>query len=131
MLKSIILPLTLPEGEKPVLCHMALMLHTCDIKKVVFCCFDVHTWFSLNIIIPSFLLQLSWLTSLSLPLTSSLYLSCKYSLSVHVHWLMYCIRHHYVTVVFKSWNIILVSHHIPRTEICQIFTLSHKSYVKW
>ena len=24
---------------------------------------------------------------------------------------------HYVTVVFKSWNIILVSHHIPRTEI--------------
>ena len=26
----------------------------------------------------------------------------------------------YVMVVFKSWNIILVSHHIPRTEICWI-----------
>ena len=26
----------------------------------------------------------------------------------------------YITVVFKSWNIILVSHHIHRTEICQI-----------
>ena len=27
---------------------------------------------------------------------------------------------HYVTVVSKSWNIILVSHNIPRTEICWI-----------
>ena len=27
---------------------------------------------------------------------------------------------HNVTVVFKSWNIILVSHHIHRTEICRI-----------
>ena len=27
---------------------------------------------------------------------------------------------HYVTVVFKSWNIILVSHHIRRTEVCRI-----------
>ena len=27
---------------------------------------------------------------------------------------------HYVTDVFKSWNIILVSHNIPRTEICRI-----------
>ena len=27
---------------------------------------------------------------------------------------------HYVPVVFKSCNIILVSHHIPRTEICRI-----------
>ena len=27
---------------------------------------------------------------------------------------------HYVTVVFKSWNILLVSHNIPRTKICRI-----------
>ena len=27
---------------------------------------------------------------------------------------------HYITDVFKSWNIILVSHHIHRTEICRI-----------
>ena len=29
-------------------------------------------------------------------------------------------RKHYVTVVFTSWNIILVSHNITRTEICRI-----------
>ena len=30
------------------------------------------------------------------------------------------IQYHYVTVVVKSWNIILVSPHIRRTEICRI-----------
>ena len=29
-------------------------------------------------------------------------------------------KYHYFTVVFKSWNIILVSPHIHRTEICRI-----------
>ena len=33
---------------------------------------------------------------------------------------------HYVTVAFKSWNMILVSPHIPRSEICQILPFSQK-----
>ena len=42
-------------------------------------------------------------------------------------------KEHYVTVVFKSWNIILVSPHIPRTAICWILPSVRRElmYVTW
>ena len=44
----------------------------------------------------------------------------RYPRPLHFVKTVLCVSYHYVTFVFKSWNIILVSHHIPRTDICRI-----------
>ena len=62
----------------------------------------------------------------SLPLTSYHSLSWTSTVIRQLLWRQLLRRLHYVTVVFKTWNIILVSPNIHRTEICRIFTFSQK-----